>query len=247
MTTPADAHAAFHAQKSGRRARQKEAWEGVLRLPAEERPAALFAAWPQKLPRWLIPRLSPELRQERQALREQAANARMQDYLDMLGSQMSLDAVVRQSLAEHTLAIQEACAVIDGLPGLRRLSFSIASPQGVEWVVKEELAAEQKASESSVLPAVALAIAMGGGLTIRQDTALRVLAPDPRTGEPSWRPQQRVYGMALGDGGWMALGDKEMRSAHTTNAATGQPLPAEPGLIYADLKAVAKRCVRPRA
>lgn len=72
-----------------------------------------------------------------------------------------------------------------------------------------------------------------GALMIRQFLPLRVQRVVPN-GKTLWIPRKNVYGIRILGDKWEPLSGDEVRLMHTTDADTGQALPPEDDVRYAD-------------
>jgi hypothetical protein len=235
-----NAQAEYQQKKLAKREQQRSRWAEIKALPMAGQAEALFAYWPQKLPRWLDRRLPPTSRQEWSKLRADSAAARFAAIMEHMGLSPKIDMTlaIDAALERHAFALDGIAAVIDTMSGARQFTVNMESPSGYgQMTAKESLDDRQKVAEKESLRAIlAMGIEAGGSVVIRQATVARVMMPDPSTGKPAWFSQSRVYGALLGNGTWNPISVSQMREAHNTDSQTGQRLEPEPGVIFGSLK-----------
>lgn len=236
------------AQRAARRARQAAELNDIRALPEEEQAAALYDAWPGKLPKIVRRRLTGDMREAWRCIRADEVQAREAMFLkhvrETMGSPMDLEDFLRL-LPAHRLEEARASAgeaadrLIPVLAAVRdpnkmtltwmRQSFQVLSPR------------REDVLEDPVLRTyLCLMIFMGGNVVLREGTRLKapVTGDD---GQTTWVAQDRVYGVSCGQGGWVAQPADAMRRAYMTDAWTGEPLPPDPSTLMGDARELVKR------
>jgi hypothetical protein len=73
----------------------------------------------------------------------------------------------------------------------------------------------------------------GGGLLVRAFLPM-FFEHRPPNGKPIQIPYKKLYGFALGQKRWSGITAEDLKDSCCTDAVTGQPIPSEPGVFYAD-------------
>lgn len=107
------------------------------------------------------------------------------------------------------------------------LRFGLA-PDATITTEQGEPGAEQ------LLSALAMGLASGGSLTLRQELDLKVQRMTP-TGM-AWEPQERLYGVELADQDWVPVSEGRLKRSFAFDPASGKALPAVAGRSFGVLK-----------
>jgi hypothetical protein len=229
------ARQSYRAQRAARHATQDAGLDTVMALPERARATTLYALWPERLPRRVSRKIPASLRQDWRALRSHTHDARWAELfaaMDQLQHEEDPPAFMGQLLDAHGVAAAQILALVDSLPDVMFVAVTVANRSfQFEGLTEEPVRRE-------LLEAFALSLEIGGGIIVRQRTALRTQVMID--GQSQWLYQQRVYGVMAGQGQWNTLTEAQMRQAYMHDQA-GQPLPHDPGTVFGDLKNNARR------
>lgn len=232
------------AQKEQRLERQRVTLALILALPVDEQTAALFEAWPQRIPKTVWTVLSRQQKHAWQALRQEKWDTNDEPEQD------DGLAVYREFGGEaavtHRQGIDEVLGLCQSVQGTKRLVIVFEDPLDDEDPAQSLTSSYLMSSQGEInglsnsVPldeVLAFCLYGQGTLTIRQELALKVQQRDAQ-GQKVWVAQERMYGVQMSEGHWSTMSPTEMRLNCRNQAGKG-PLPA--GISFGDLKEVVKR------
>lgn len=207
----------------------------VMALPERARAGTLFALWPERLPRLVRSQIDKPTLAAWRALREAEHDSRWEAIdmqMDAMKEVERQQAIAHMLMDEHGEAVGDITALIKSLTNLKKISINAGSQ-----LVSFDLENGEEVDHADL--AIAMALHVGGGIVIRQSSALRAQVKDTN-GQMNWVQQERVYGIGCAQGKWFAMSESEMRTAYNHDQQ-GNPLPHDGATTFGSLREQARK------
>lgn len=229
---------AYQAMKSDRRTHQLSQLDTICSLPAGAQADALFAVWPERLPRVVRSKVDTDLLKGWRALREKRHDERweaLHDMLDEEGDQLSDDERAEQIdyllLQKYGDEAEKICALVETLSDLKFITAAITVPthpdQEPMLLDLECEGLDQEELRFNLMLLFVRSLHFSAGIQIRQTLPLRTQVKN-RSGEMEWVHQERVYGIVTLQGEWAPITEQEVKRAYNHDHEDGSVLPKDP-------------------
>lgn len=223
-----------------RRQTQRAHLDTVMALPERARGGALFALWPDKLPRVVRKKLPSPVLQSWRVLRGAAVATRISEFMDamdLMHAQILDDddggadkrAAIEDMMHRHGDQVRAIERLVVSVSQLKSISFSLGNGLSAKFDLDDG-----QDYEDDVTFGICMALELGGGITLRQTLPLRSHVKNDQ-GQMEWRAQERVYGISCHDGQWEGLSAAQMRQAYEHDRE-GRRLEADPITSFGDAK-----------
>ena len=234
----------YLARVTERRQKQDQQWATVQELPLRAQAGALFALWPEKLPKRVRSVLPREVLQEWRALRTNQHDLRWEKRWSEMAAgedEMNQEALKAILLQEYEIPVQQLLTVLRSMSQLKKITSVMGDNViSIEFPAVDDPNAAQVWEELTLLLAVSLH--NHAGVMIRQSSHLRSQIIDA-AGQKQWVQQERVYGIFCAGEQWTACTEAQVRSAYNTDAGTGKPLPRDPTITFGNMKEVVRKAL----
>ena len=230
----------YSEAKQQKRKEQLRAYEAVLSLPVRAQGSALYALWPQKLPKVVRRAIQAPLRKmwlhargEKMRLFHEAFVHALEhvqqdhELLEALEDQDDMEAFEQMLLTQHGQAIDDLSAIVFSLPHLKDVTMVCDEAFRVFEFEEDSVLKGGRNEAHQFKMALGIALDEGGGITVRQKLPL-LSQVENEQGEMEWKNQERVFGFACFEGQWAGLTASDMRQAHNTDHTTGKVVPHDP-------------------
>lgn len=202
---------------------QKKALQAILCLPPGEPEKALFARWPEKLPKAVRKEIPSSLLAQWRAQRAVVAQKRLDEFVAQYLEMTSFIDRMDEAIEAHHVEGLELVDALLSVVGVESIAIHCAE-------VDFRFTPKQGWDREEILGGVCWAMEEGGGITVTQKLSLRAQVRQP-DGTMAWVPQLRVYGFLCDSGQCKPVSAAQMR--HTYNhTPDGEPLAPLPGVGF---------------
>ena len=224
--------------KQSRQASQLSALSQIMAQPETSWADELFSRWPHKLPRAVRKALPKPALHAWRAKRGEELQRQFEEDEAAMEELMAMVLADTEVMETHRQAATEILALANSVTDLTRITV-------VSDHVSAEFELEEGYSEEEMIHALCWALEEGGGITLRQRLALRsqVRGED---GTMNWVHQERIYGIACGEGQWQGVTAAQMRHAYT-HKPDGTPLAVDASTTFGNAQDLVRKAKPGRA